>query len=148
MKTPDEDPAYRRDPTHKHRDGNLSIRTLPGTEAILQTVIAECGLTFWGQAASMIFDHFADHPAKADLEALKDCPPELTEQSLLRGKNASLTSRALLTPLSRKARRWLRAVAKNNALPVERAASLVLYRNAQHGADAVLDQWKGGQHDR
>ncbi len=148
MKTPDEDPAYRRDPIRNHPAWSLSIRTLPGTEAILQTVIAECGLTFWGQGASMIFDHFADHPAEADLGALKDCPPELTERSLLRGKNACLASRALLTPLSRKARRWLRAVAKNNSLPVDRAASLVLYRNAQQGADAVLDQWKGGQHDR
>lgn len=109
---------------------SLSIRAVAATENTLQRLVASEGLTFWGEAASLIFDLCALNPGFADLNDLERAPRGLTRHMVTVRFRSAETARRIQVPLSKMGLEWIEGVARAKGIGVERAASLVLYRNA------------------
>lgn len=131
------------DPTQESKDAYiLSIRIMRSTQAVLQTVCAAEGVTFWGQAAGIILDYLAHHPEQAERKDLDDCPNSL-HRSRTGGSGARRYPKTPLAGqvnavLSPYAVDWLLEGQNGLFLPTATLqASLILYRNASRAAPLV-----------
>jgi len=118
------------DPVNHPRPLTISVRTLSTTNMILQSLIAAEGLTFWGEGISLILAFCALNPDWCDLENLEDAPRGLTTMGGALRYPGTPVSKGIMTPLSAEVHAWVRSVAARYGIAVEKAATLILYRNA------------------
>lgn len=118
------------DPVRHPSHLTLSVRAFGATENTLQRLVASEGLTFWGEAIALILEFCALNPDWPDLHRLEDAPRGLARMGGAIRFPGAPVSRGIQTPLSPRSFAWVQSVAQAHGIGVEKAASLILYRNA------------------
>lgn len=128
------------DPSRYPSEMMLAPRVYGRTQSHLQTLCMAEGLTFWGNAAALLFEAFARGNAVADLSSFDRCPADLINPAPKLAKAGRPRPQAVLVPLSPLAMEWVVTSARAAGFPPKVFAGLVLFRNAAHAIATV--QWQ------
>lgn len=126
------------DPTQHPPRLCLSVRTFTRTDVKLTHIADALGLTFWGEVVGLIFDYFAHYPNSANLEHLDQVPKWLTRKGRDMRPDGGPSSKIIQVPLTIAALHWLRCVARNQGMKIEKAATAILHKNLDADMSLVL----------
>lgn len=104
---------------------SLSVgpRTLPSTARALEVIRQAFGFTFAGEAAALCLTYAALHPAKMDLDGLREVPRCLVAKSDSRAPTIN-------TPLPEIVLNWLQTEFTGENLTCSKIAAAILHKNA------------------